>query len=127
MGLVVTIGSTATVTIAPAARGHVVIDNPAARNLGLGGVTSSTYDSCPHAQGFFAQGFAFTHRPTRGCVPLDVTIDNRPLEVPADSGLVLIACSAEPGTRSDDNPGGSPAGPRQIECGARQRICVTRF
>ena len=47
MGLVVTIGSTATVTIAPAARGHVVIDNPAARNLGLGGVTSSTYDSCP--------------------------------------------------------------------------------
>ncbi len=78
LALVVTTGSTATVTIAPPARGHVVIDNPSAQNRGLGGVTSVTYHSCPHAQGFFAQGFAFTHRPTRGCVPLDVTIDNRP-------------------------------------------------
>ena len=77
MGLVVTMGSTATVTIAPPARGHVVIDNPRAENLGLGGVTSISYHSCPHAQGFFAQGFAFTHPPTRGCVPLDVTIGNQ--------------------------------------------------
>ncbi|MBO0774773.1 MAG: hypothetical protein J2P34_00555 [Actinobacteria bacterium] len=76
--LVVRTGSTVTVTIAPAARGHVVIDNPAAQNRGLGGVTAITYHSCPHAQGFFAQGFAFTHRPYRGCVPLDVTIGNRP-------------------------------------------------
>jgi hypothetical protein len=30
MGLVVTMGSTATVTITPPARGHVVIDNPSA-------------------------------------------------------------------------------------------------
>jgi hypothetical protein len=76
--LVVRIGSTATLTIASPARGHVVIDNPSAQNLGLGGVTSITYHSCPHAQGFFAQGFAFTHRPPRGCVPLDVTIGDRP-------------------------------------------------
>jgi hypothetical protein len=71
-------GSTVTVTIAPPARGHAVIDNPSAQSRGLGGMTSITYHSCPHAQGFFAQGFAFTHPPTRGCVPLDVTIDNRP-------------------------------------------------
>lgn len=78
LALVVTMGSTATMTIAPPARGHVVIDNPSAQNRGLGGVTSITYHSCPHKQGFFAQGFAFTHRPARGCVPLDVTINNRP-------------------------------------------------
>jgi hypothetical protein len=76
--LVVRTGSTATLTIGAPARGHVVIDNPSAQNLGLGGVTSITYRSCPHAQGFFAQGFAFTHRPPRGCVPIDVTIGNRP-------------------------------------------------
>jgi hypothetical protein len=68
LALVVTMGSTATMTIAPPARGHVVIDNPSAQNRGLGGVTSITYHSCPHKQGFFAQGFAFTHPPARGCV-----------------------------------------------------------
>jgi hypothetical protein len=78
MGLVVTKGATATLTIAPPPRGHVVIDNLAAQNRGLGGVTSITYHSCPHKQGFFVQGFAFTHPPTRGCVALDVTINNRP-------------------------------------------------
>ncbi|MGI8445599.1 MAG: hypothetical protein ACR2MP_00080 [Streptosporangiaceae bacterium] len=72
MGLVLAKGTTATVTIAPPARGHVVIAPWG------GGATSITYHSCPHAQGFFAQGFAFTHRPTRGCVPLDVTIGNGP-------------------------------------------------
>jgi hypothetical protein len=74
MGLVVTKGATATLTIAPPARGHVVIDNLAAQNRGLGGVTSITYHSCLHKQGFFVQGFAFTHPPFRGCVPLDVTV-----------------------------------------------------
>jgi hypothetical protein len=78
LALVVTMGSAATMTIAPPARGHVVIDNPSAQNRGLGGVTSITYHSCLHKQGFFAQGFAFTYRPARGCVPLDVTINNRP-------------------------------------------------
>lgn len=94
IALVVTMGSTATVTIAPRARGHVVIDNPSAQNRGLGGVTSITYHSCPHAQGFFAQGFAFTHRPTRGCVPLDVTIDNRPAVHHVTLSLFAGSCAS---------------------------------
>lgn len=76
--LVVRMGWTATMTIAPPARGHVVIDGPWDQIPGLGRVVSITYHSCPRAQGFFAQGFAFTHRPYRGCVPLDVTLGNRP-------------------------------------------------
>jgi hypothetical protein len=72
MALAVTRGATATVTIAPPARGHVVI-TPAG-----GGVTSATYHSCAQPGGFFAQGFAFTDRPYRGCVPLEVTIGNHP-------------------------------------------------
>ena len=73
MAMVLTPDSTATVTIAPPARGHVVIDIPSTQ-----GVTSATYHSCARPGGFFAQGSAFTHPPARGCVPLDVTIDNRP-------------------------------------------------
>lgn len=68
---IVTMGWTVTVTIAAPARGHVVIDIPNHR------ATSVTYHSCAHKQGFFAQGFAFTHGQTRGCVPLDVTIGHR--------------------------------------------------
>ena len=34
---------------------------------------SATYHACRKAGGFFAQGFAFTRPPFRGCVPLDVT------------------------------------------------------
>ena len=65
-----------TVTIAAPARGHVVIDIPGSP---VGGVAAASYHSCPHAMGFFAQGFAFTHHgQTRGCVPLDVTIGHRP-------------------------------------------------
>ena len=41
---------------------------------GPSGVTSATYHACRKAGGFFAQGFAFTRPPFRGCVPLDVTI-----------------------------------------------------
>jgi hypothetical protein len=37
-------------------------------------VTSAAYHACHSAGGFFAQGFAFTHRPFRGCVPLEVTV-----------------------------------------------------
>ena len=66
-------GSTATVTIAAPARGHVVIDIAS-----VGGVTAASYHSCPHVTGFFAQGFAFTAPPFRGCVPLDVRIDREP-------------------------------------------------
>lgn len=72
-GLMVATGATVTVTIGPPARGHVVID------LGpLGGRTSVTYHGCAHTPAGFAQGWAFTHPPYRGCVPLDVTIGNRP-------------------------------------------------
>ena len=69
--LVVRPGATVTVTIGASARGHVVID------IGgevPGGVTSATYHACRKAGGFYAQGFAFTRAPFRGCVPLDVTV-----------------------------------------------------
>ncbi|HEY2553323.1 MAG TPA: hypothetical protein VGI64_22385 [Streptosporangiaceae bacterium] len=75
--LVVRAGSTATVMIATPARGHVLIDIPAARSQGLRGVTAITYHSCPD-QGFFPQGFVFIRRPYRGCVPLEVTSGSRP-------------------------------------------------
>jgi hypothetical protein len=38
------------------------------------GATSATYHTCRRAGGFYAQGFAFTRPPFRGCVPLDVTV-----------------------------------------------------
>lgn len=73
--LVLTPGSTATVTIAAQARGQVVISNPYAP---VGGVVAASYHSCSQTPGFFAQGFAFTGGRTRGCVPLDVSIDHEP-------------------------------------------------
>ena len=69
--LVVRPGATVTVTIGASARGHVMID------VGgdvPGGVASVTYHACRKAGGFYAQGFAFTRPPFRGCVPLDVTV-----------------------------------------------------
>jgi Ni,Fe-hydrogenase III small subunit len=61
-----------TVTIAPSARGHAVIEmNVNGVNRGM---TSVTYRSCRTAGGFYAQGIAFTHPPFRGCVPVDVTV-----------------------------------------------------
>jgi hypothetical protein len=73
--LVLTPGSTATVTIAVQARGQVVISNP---DSPVGGVVAASYHSCSHTPGFFAQGFAFTGGQTRGCVPLNVSIDHEP-------------------------------------------------
>jgi hypothetical protein len=73
VAVVVRPGATVTMTIGARACGHAVIDSPAGEQLGLGGVTSATYHACRAAGGFFAQGFAFTHRPFRGCVPLNVT------------------------------------------------------
>lgn len=73
--LVVLRGSTVTVTIGVQARGQVVIDNPYAP---VGGVVSASYHPCSGVTGFFAQGFAFTHGQTRGCVPLDVRIGHQP-------------------------------------------------
>jgi len=69
--LVVRPGATVTVTIGASARGHVMID--IGRKV-PGGVTSATYHACRKAGGFYAQGFAFTRAPFRGCVPLDVTV-----------------------------------------------------
>ena len=66
--LVLRPGATVTVTIGASARGHTVIAT------GPSEVTSATYHACRKAGGFFAQGFAFTRPPFRGCVPLDVTI-----------------------------------------------------
>jgi hypothetical protein len=70
-GLVVRPGATVTVTIGASARGHAVIS--LAVNGSDHGVTSATYHACRKAGGFYAQGFAFTRPPFRGCVPLDVT------------------------------------------------------
>jgi hypothetical protein len=68
-------GSTVTVTIGASARGQVVINNPYSP---VGGVAAATYHSCSRKTGFFAQGFAFTHGQSRGCVPLEVRIDHQP-------------------------------------------------
>jgi hypothetical protein len=68
--LVLRPGATVTVTIGASARGHVFID---VGGDAPGGVTSATYHACRKAGGFYAQGFAFTRPPFRGCVPLDVT------------------------------------------------------
>jgi hypothetical protein len=73
--LVVRPGATVTVTIGASARGHAVIG--LAVNGSERGVTSATYHACRKAGGFFAQGFAFTRPPFRGCVPLDVTADGQ--------------------------------------------------
>ena len=76
--IIVTMGSTVTVTIAAPARGQVMIDNPYAHLAGVSDLAAATYRSCSHIAGFFAQGFAFTHGRTRGCVPLDVRIGRQP-------------------------------------------------
>ena len=77
--LVLRPGATVTVTIRASARSHAVIAAPGAGQLGPGGVTSATYHACRHAGGFFAQGFAFTGPPFRGCVPLEVTVGGQAL------------------------------------------------
>ncbi len=76
--IIVTMGSTVTVTIAAPARGQVLIDNPYAHLAGVSDLAAATYRSCSRIAGFFAQGFAFTHGQTRGCVPLDVRIGHQP-------------------------------------------------
>jgi hypothetical protein len=72
--VVVRPGATVTMSIAAPARGQVVISNP---NSPVGGVTAASYRSCSGTPGFFAQGFAFTHGQTRGCVPLEVSSGTR--------------------------------------------------
>jgi hypothetical protein len=73
--IIVKMGRMVTMTIAPPARGEVVIDNPYSP---VGGVVSASYHSCANEAGFFAQGFAFTDPRARGCVPLTVRIGSKP-------------------------------------------------
>ena len=91
--LVLALGSTATVTIAPAARGHVVIDNPYARLRGIRDLVAATYRACSRKPGFFAQGFAFTDGRTRGCLPLDVSIDHQPRIRQVTLSLLAGSCA----------------------------------
>jgi hypothetical protein len=86
--LVVRPGATVTVTIGASARGHAVIAT------GPAGVTSATYHACRKAGGFFAQGFAFTRPPFRGCVPLDVTIGGQARARHLTLSLFARSCAA---------------------------------
>ena len=88
--IMVTMGSTVTVTIDPPARGHVVIDNPYA----LHGVTAASYHSCAHVAGFFAQGFAFTDGRIRGCVPLEVRVGGQARVQRVTLSLFAGSCAA---------------------------------
>jgi hypothetical protein len=91
-GLVVRPGATVTVTIGASARGHAVIG--LAVNGSDRGVTAATYHACRKAGGFFAQGFAFTHPPFRGCVPLDVTADGQAQVRHITLSLFARSCAA---------------------------------
>jgi hypothetical protein len=93
-GLIVRPGATVTVTIRASARGHVMIAAPGVGQLGLGGVTSATYHACREAGGFFAQGFAFTRPPFRGCVPLEVTVGSQARVRHVTLSLFAGSCAA---------------------------------
>ena len=86
--LVVRPGATVTVTIGASARGHAMIA------IGSSRVTSATYHACRKAGGFFAQGFAFTRPPFRGCVPLDVTIGGQARARHLTLSLFARSCAA---------------------------------
>ena len=88
--IMVTMGSTVTVTINPPARGHVVIDNRYAPH----GVTAATYRSCPDVTGFYAQGFAFTDGRIRGCVPLAVRVGGQARVQRVTLSLFAGSCAA---------------------------------
>src|SRR6185437_93280 len=92
-----------TVTIAPPARGHVVISNPYAP----AGVAAATYRPCAHVAGFYAQGFAFTDGQIRGCVPLEVTIGGQQQVRHVTLSRFAGSCSGEPG---HDAAAGQPDG-----------------
>jgi hypothetical protein len=90
--LVLAMGSSAMVEIAPPGRGHVVISNAYSP---VGGVVAAIYRSCAHEAGFFAQSFSFLHGQTRGCVPLDVSIG-------AERRLRLVTVSLAAGSCARD-------------------------
>lgn len=99
--VIVTLGSTVTITIAAPARGQVVIDNPYSP---VGGVIAATYRSCSRTPGFFAQSFAFTRGQIRGCVPLDVRIGHE-----ADVHHVTLSLFAGSCARRSQHRGSAPA------------------
>jgi len=74
IAFIVAMGATVTVTIGPAARGHVAIAN----SYAPAGVTAATYRPCPHQVGFFPQYLAFSGGRIRGCVPLEVQAGGQP-------------------------------------------------
>jgi hypothetical protein len=88
--IMVTMGSTVTITIDPPARGHVVIDNPYAPH----GVTAATYRPCRNVPGFFAQGFNFTNGRVRGCVPLEVRVGDQARVHRVTLSLFAGSCAA---------------------------------
>ena len=88
--IMVTMGSTVTITIDPPARGHVVIYNPYAPH----GVTAATYRPCPNVPGFFAQGFNFTNGQVRGCVPLEVRVGDQARVHRVTLSLFAGSCAA---------------------------------
>ena len=89
--LVVRPGATVTVTIGASARGHVMID---VGGYVPSGVTSATYHACRKAGGFYAQGFAVTRPPLRGCVPLDVTVGGQAAVRHLTLSLFAGSCAA---------------------------------
>ena len=89
--LVVRPGATVTVTIGASARGHVMIDVGADVPSG---VSSATYHACRKAGGFYAQGFAFTRPPFRGCVPLEVTVGGQAQARHLTLSLFAGSCAA---------------------------------
>jgi len=92
LALVVRPGATVTVTIGASARGHAVIG--LAMDGSERGVTSATYHACRKAGGFYAQGFAFTRPPFRGCVPLDVTVGGQAAARHLTLSLFAGSCAA---------------------------------
>lgn len=90
-GVVVRPAATVTVTIGASARGHVVIVK--AVNGSDLAMTSATYHACREPGGFYPQGFAFTHPPFRGCVPLDVTVGGQAQVLHVTLSLFAGSCA----------------------------------
>lgn len=91
--LVLAMGASAMVEIAPPAQGHVVISNPYSL---VGGVVAAIYRSCAYKAGFFAQSFSFLHGETRGCVPLDVSIGTERQVRHVTISLAAGSCASRP-------------------------------
>jgi len=124
--IIVTMGSTVTLTIAAPARGQVMIDNPYAHLAGVRDLAAATYRSCSHIAGFFAQGFAFTHGQTRGCVPLDVRIGHQPQVHHVTLSLFAGSCLSRALPAQPPLPPQAPTGPLPGQPGQRRAWRVQR-